>query len=262
MKGFVMLMSILKKNSVKMSFSFLMGAMVVLIFGFQDNKGVMDLEQIKEITYADISIDIVDDVNYLGQPDIVEYLRIKKKDYPFIYLFKNPSNKIVKWNIVNGKEGPLAFSKFDKDRISEFSIYGNKVHDKRRMPVFFLRASDKPGVWQKAMYTPTLKAIEEKGKLISYRAIGEWYEDIDFDGQFDAKRIYNEESEIVYEYIFVNGEWLTLDDRDLKEKMTKIGHYSLDRLDAVTFDGKQKTYYDFEIGKGWKKRPPTRSNNQ
>jgi hypothetical protein len=44
--------------------------------------------------------------------------------------------------------------------------------------------------------------------------------------------------------------------------MTKIGHYSLDRLDAVTFDGKQKTYYDFEIGKGWKKRPPTRSNNQ
>jgi len=258
-----MLKSVIKKNSVKMSFSFLMGAMLVLIFASnENNNSVVDLDKIKEISYADISIDIIDDVNYLNNPDIVEALCIRKNDYPFIILYKNTSNKILNWVIANGKEDLIARSNFDKGRISDFGIYGNKVHDNKRMPVFYFMASDKSGVWQQADYMPTFKTVTENVKLISYKMKGEFYNDIDFDGQFDAKRIYNEESEIVFEYIFVNGKWLVLDNRGSDEKIKKIGHYSVERLEAYTFDGKQKIYYDFESGKGWKKRSPTSSGNK
>ena len=147
-----MLKSIVKSNSVKMLFSFLMGAMLVPTFASRENKEIVDLEKTKVITYADISIDILSDFTHPDHPDIVGALCVRKNDYPFIYMYKDPSNKIIEWSIVDGKEGLIALSQFDKDRISQFLIYGNKVHENTRMPVFSFRASDKPGVWQKVQY--------------------------------------------------------------------------------------------------------------
>ncbi|MGD2093814.1 MAG: hypothetical protein PVH77_02280 [Phycisphaerales bacterium] len=262
MKGFVMLKSIVKKNSVKMSFSFLMGIMFVLTIAPKENKDIIDLAHTKEVTYADLKINVVVDNPNNPDDDIVEFLCIQKNDYPFIYLYKNSSNKIVHFVIADGKEEIIARSAFDKDRISQFLIYGNKVHDKRRMPVFAFRASNEPGVWQKVQYIPSSKTIIENGEISHYEPIGELYEDIDFDGQFDAKRVISEGYEVVFEYIFINGNWLELDNKGSDEKIRKIGYYDIDKLGAVTSDGKQKTYYDFEIGKGWKKRPPTRRSNQ
>ncbi|MCP4256385.1 MAG: hypothetical protein GY774_02530 [Planctomycetes bacterium] len=256
-----MLKSIVKKNSIKMSFSFLMGAMLALTIASKENKDIIDLAQIRdnEVTYADLNIDIVSDFNHPDHPDIIEALCIRKNDYPFIFMGKDSSNKIVSWGITDGKEGLIALSQFDKDRISQFSIYGNQVHDENRMPVFSFKASDKPGVWQKVQYMPLSKTIVENGKLSHYEPIGELYNDLDFDGQFDAKRVLNEESEIVFFYIFINGKWLLLDNKGLKEKRTKIGYYNPDKLEAVTFDGKYKINYEFEIGKGWKMRSKTRA---
>jgi len=248
------------ENSARMFCSFLLGAMFVFTFAFQDKKDVMEFEKIKEMIYADISFDIIDDINHPDHPEIIESLCISKDGYPFIILYKDSSNKIIRWAITDGKEGMIALSKFDEDRISEFVILGNKVHENLRMPVFSFKASGKAGVWNEVIYMPTARAIKENGKPKSYAAIGEVYDDIDFDGQFDAKRVLNKESEIVYEYIFVDGKWLALDNRGSDERIKKIGHYSTDRLDAVTFDGKEKVYYDFEIGKGWKKRTQMRES--
>jgi hypothetical protein len=239
--------------------SFLLGAMLVFTLAFDDKEDEMDSGQLKGGVYGDIRVDIIDDLDIPDHPEFVEALMISKDNYPFIFLCKDSSGKIHSFMITDG-ENKLALCLFDEGKISEFGIYGNEVHDNKRMPVFAFNASDKPGVWHKVKYIPTVKAIVENGKVKSYATTGELYEDIDFDGQFDAKRIFNKESKIVYGYIFVDGKWLKIDNRDSGEKLQKVGYYSVDRLEAVTFDGREKVYYDFEFGKGWKKRANAEEN--
>ena len=236
-----------------MIFSFFLGAILAFTFAFQNKEEKLDSKSKGSFEYGDVRMTIID-MNQAEHPKYVDGLMISKDNYPFIFLFREPAGKINSFAISDG-ENKLAIGFFNKGRISEFGIYGNKIHDNQKMPVFTFDASDKPGVWHNVKYMPTVKAIMENGKVKSYAAVGEMYDDIDFDGRFDAKRVYNKESEIVFEYIYIDGEWLVLDNRGSDEGIKRIGHYSEDRLDAVTYDGEEKVYYDFEIGKGWKKRP-------
>ena len=239
-----------------MLFSFILGAILVFTFAFIDKNDVIDFNQTKSIAYGDIRFDVFKDVNHPDYPEIVESLCISKKDKPFIILYKDSSNTIIRWTIANGKEGLLALSNFDKGRISEFFVFGNKVHNNMRMPVFALNATNKPGVWRNASYIPNVKAVEDNGKIKSYVMKGEKYDDIDFDGQFDAKSLVDEDLNILSQSIYINGEWLEIQNTNTDGTLNKIGYYSAENLEAKALDGKHKVYYDFKVGEGWKKRLP------
>ena len=91
--------------------------------------------------------------------------------------------------------------------------------------VLFLKSSDKPGVWRPATYAPTVAAVyDEKGTLVRWRAIGETYFDLDFNGQFDAKEIFNDKSVVVSQSIFVKDQW-----RELGTLIARSGSVALTR---------------------------------
>ncbi len=82
--------------------------------------------------------------------------------------------------------------------------------------------------------------------------VGEAYEDLDFDGQFDAKRVYNAKSEIIAQAIYLDGTWkeiLRINDDGL---FLKIGKYYADDGTAFSTEGEQRTHYVFKSGAGWK----------
>ena len=121
-------------------------------------------------------------------------------------------------------------------------------------PVLFLKSSDKPGVWRPATYAPTVAAVyDEKGTLVRWRAIGETYFDLDFNGQFDAKEIFNDKSVVVSQSIFVKDQWRELGTLDRKER---IGGFDPETQTADTRErgSKKTTYFDFVGGKGWQER--------
>ena len=117
-----------------------------------------------------------------------------------------------------------------------------------------------PGIWKKAFYMPNCKKIIKNGELISYAPNGELYEDIEFDGQFDAKCIMNEKNEILSESIYIDGKWLEVNNSGSNGQKRKIGYYDIASMEAFTLEGNEKVYFDFEFGKGWKKRSSENTN--
>jgi hypothetical protein len=246
------------KDSIKFICGFLLGTVFVFMLAFKNPEE--QLYSKPSFEFGDVKFAIedfkltVDDANVLEKPIVVdEVLRISKDNYPFILLYKDPSGKICYFAICDG-ENELALSRFKGGRISEFFVFGNKVHDNSRMQVFFIMASDKPGIWKKALYAPNCKKIIKNGKHISYAPNGELYYDIDFDGQFDAKCIMNEKKEILSESIYIGKQWIELFCTDSDEKLIKNGYFSLEKLEAMMSNGENIIYYDFEFGKGWRER--------
>lgn len=152
--------------------------------------------------------------------------------------------------IVDGEDRVLAAAKFEKGKMAEFGIYGNEISNNERMFVLIIEASDKPKVWHRAMYLPDAKS-DGTGEI---KFKGESYIDVDFDGQFDAMDIYSENSELISQSLFVNGKWLEICKLNSKGDWLKKSAYDVDDLYAVTTKNGREIYYDFEFGKGWKKR--------
>jgi hypothetical protein len=244
------------KELMKYLCSFLLGATLVFLFAFKQEQ----VSSKSSFEFGDMKFSVVDtkftfnDVNVLEKPiKFDQALNISKGNSDFIQLFKDPSGKVFSF-LIRDSGDIFVMSHFDKDRISDFSVYGNKVHDNKRMPVFYIKASEKKSIWQSAMYTPSFKKIIKNGMHISYSLNGESYEDIDFNGQFDVKQIWNEKGEIISDSIFLEGKWIELGNTYSDEKLRKKGYYSFTKSEAKTLSGKDVIYYDFEYGKGWKKR--------
>jgi hypothetical protein len=207
-------------------------------------------------TWVDPNVRMVaiEDLEATDQPGW-KGLAIAQGEYPLVYLIIDESGKLTGVALADGEKGHSVMMRLNQDgRIRDIGVFGNKVHDGVRMPVFTFDASDTPGVWHKTMYMPAVKAVKEGGKVVNYKAIGELYEDIDFDGSFDAKRLYDEESEIIAYWIYIGGQWLELGRRVSGDApWDKLGYYDSAERTAVQAINNKKYNYHFEIGKGWKR---------
>lgn len=247
------------KELVRFFCSFLLGATLVFLFAFKQEQVVeeYDSKTNKIIRLGDVSISVDNSVIPDALKDTIEegFIFIKD-DYPFFSLLKDFSGKIKYFAIADGSNLQIALGYFEDGRISKIVIFGNKVHDNRKMPVFVLTASEKKGVWKNVRYIPTVKAIYENGKPSNYAIKGELYEDIDFDGQFDVKRIYNEEDEmvIISESIYIDEKWCEVSNSGSNGQTEIFGYCDINNMEAASTDGNKKVYFDFEFGKGWKKR--------
>ena len=92
--------------------------------------------------------------------------------------------------------------------------------------------------------------------MARYRAVGEVYHDLDFDGQFDAKEIWDDKSVVISQSIFIKGEWRELGRLDGSGQFNKrAGGFDPENLrHTQEIDGGKKTYFDFVAGKGWSER--------
>lgn len=190
-----------------------------------------------------------------------ESMIILKGDIPIIHFYRNDSNQVDRFALTNGAHGTVALARLIASGISEFVLHGNEVHDGLRMPVFTMDASDEPGVWHKVMYTPSVVGVYDKDKLVSYRVVGEVYYDIDFDGQFDTKSVYDRESNVVSESIFIEGKWVELAHRDADGQRRRLGRCETEDLRAYTIEGEKKVYFDFVWGKGWHERSQAKTRD-
>ena len=229
---------------------FVGGIVLMLALGFAKDPNEGEKEILPRNTYGDLRIV----TTLLDRSDTKDGMAIYKGDIPIIFLYRNDSNEIDRFALTNGEKGLLALGRLAKSGISEFGVYGNKVHDSGRSPVLFLKTSDKPGVWCPARYAPTVAGVyDEKGKLVHWCAIGEVYFDLDFDGQFDAKEILDDKSVVVSQSIFIKDQWRELGTLDRKER---IGGFDPETLSADTRErgSRKTTYFDFVGGKGWQER--------
>lgn len=248
--------------------SFLFGVVFTLTMGLTKEQVKFEKKLIKPGEFGDITA-LISELSYPDVNEVLEVLMIcKGGEYPFMVFIKDNSGSIDKIRITDGMTRELIRIYFENDRISELFLIGNKGQ-----PVFTADASKKAGVWHKAQYMPCVKIDKPFGTWVDYMPVGEYYEDIDFDGHFDAKKVYNEKGEIASFYIFIKGRW------------QEVCHYSFDELEAMSlfvndkfqrikpddsgYDSKlieklsslpasarriRYLYYDFEWGKGWKKR--------
>jgi hypothetical protein len=232
---------------------FFAGIVLILALGSAKNRREDKKEALPKNTFGDLRIT----TELPARNDSKKAMTIYKGDTPIILIFTNDSNEVDRFAITNGTRGLLALGRLGESRISQFAVYGNEVHGGRRMPVLTMVPSDKPGVWHKVRYAPASRPVYDEGKLTSYRAVGELYEDLDFDGQFDAKQIWDDQSVVVSESIFVNGQWKELGRVDSKERPNqRVGAYDPNSLSAYTRDvgGGKQTDFDFVWGKGWQER--------
>jgi hypothetical protein len=195
-------------------------------------------------TFGDIKIETAD----LNEPDKRRVMVLSKNQSPFLLIFENPSGLVEEFGVMNGRYGNVAHAQMNSQGISGFGVFGNSVNGRERMGVLFMKASTKtPGRWQSVKYAPTT----EPGKEGYYRVTGEVYDDIDFNGPFDAKRVYNSESELVSMSLHLYGQWQEILRINADSLFLKVGKCYPDKGTAFSTQGEQRTHYRFQPGAGW-----------
>ena len=145
---------------------------------------------------------------------------------------------------------------FGQERLSDLIIYGRET-----MPVEFAIANDEPEGWGSVRYVRTTPEYDRSGALMRYRPIGEMYIDIDFDGQFDAKDIYNDQSERLSQWVFMDGGWKCLGTFDPPTGWREPGYVGVNTRTAIYREDGREQHLDFVPGLGWKARADSSPRN-
>jgi hypothetical protein len=152
-----------------------------------------------------------------------EGLLIANGDCPIVVIGKDKNDKVFKLSILDEEFNALSTAEFEDDKINKVSIFCLKGDGG------FIIHRIEDGSWGNAAY------------LSKRNPAGEYYYDIDFDGQFDCKIASDEKGMLTYS-IFKDGRWISaISCSGKKEKAT-----------LKTQSGIEDYY--FEKGKGWVKQ--------
>lgn len=123
--------------------------------------------------------------------DISKMMLVAKGDRPFLSLRMNKTGKVTHLSLL-GEDGKLRFT---------------------------ITASKELGKWEHAIY-----AGEGDGDYF----VGEMFTDIDFDGQFDVKRVYDDTGKQISQHIYYNNIWETVEHGDLQKAISGQTKYRFD----------------------------------
>jgi len=116
----------------------------------------------------------------------------------------------------------ISFLAVDMDK--EGKVRSLSLLDEQGDILFTVEASPEPGKWEKAIYA---------GSNGTDHTTGEMYMDINFDGHFDAKHIFDDTGEKVAGYIYIDKKWVEVGERGFWD------------------DGTEKDGYIFNKDSGW-----------
>lgn len=201
-------------------------------------------EVAKSFAFGNATIAVGD----IEHPEARRAMVISRNGIPFLMLYENHTGEIDKFAVVNQEHGVIALAELQANGISVFGVHGNPVDGHSSTPVLLMTASDSPGIWDGVTYAAT----KPRGNQDYYPMSGEVYDDIDFDGQFDAKRIYNESSEIISMSIYVEGTWKEICRVNESGLFLKVGKYYPKQREAFSTEVEARTHYRFYPGAGWK----------
>jgi hypothetical protein len=243
-----MLWNQIGKKAVFALTGFVAGITLMLALGLAKDRQENEREILPKNVFGDLRIATMP----VRRNEFNGQMVLYKGDRPIIYLFRNDANEVGAYCLTHGEDDILAAGWLSKSGLSYFSLYGNKVHDAQRTMILIMQASDKPGVWRFAGYGLTIPGDDRE------RFVGDVYVDLDVDGRFDGKQVFNDKSAVVSDSIFINGEWRELGHLDSKGQFVKRKG-SFNKKDLTAFiedmDSGKKTYFDFVPGQGWRERP-------
>jgi hypothetical protein len=121
--------------------------------------------------------------------DVSEVMYLAKAGKPFLMVDMNKDGKVVSLSLLEGEAMR-----------------------------FTIKASDKPGKWENGIYG---------GGGYGYTT-GEGYVDINFDGHFDIKNIFDDTGRKVSRSIYVNGVWQQVDRCDFTKALSGQINYAFD----------------------------------
>ena len=216
------------KTISALGFGISLGVLLTLSLGLIDTDEGKQIDRLNLLNFGDLKTKIID-IEERDSSALVLY----KNEYPFLMLFKNSSEKIISFGIINGLDHKLAVAPINNEGIE--TIYFMNSYG---LPVLYWDRSPVKNAWQ-VHYGPSSK-INSQSK--DFKATGSHYDDFDCDGVFDAKIDYDDNGKIKTGYIWYNEGWL------------KTPYLSKKELEAYSKQNSKKTYFDFIFEKGWIKR--------
>lgn len=206
-------------------------------------KDYFDAKVLKRGSFGDVEITRM---GIAGHED-GEAITISMNGYNFATIQKDKANTIKTINIFDGFERELVRGTFDGGRLNEIYLRTNT----KPTGMFHVVRSVSSNLWQHAYYGEFTKGKEN------------YLEDIDFDGQFDFKGMWNESLKERDVYIFLDNNWHEVSGIDPNDMIAS--EYLVDgkfhrntelaeKISTLPKSAIKKVYYDFEFGKGWKKR--------
>jgi len=207
---------IITKKYGLMFFVLLSVVTLALAVELKNDESIVYKEVLKQGFFGNMTVHICD------APENKQLLMISNGDVPFIVVYKDSSDKITECRLVQGKK-QLVSAEFEGGKFSKLIVVGNK-----RGVGLSVRFCDKTDRWGMVKYQ---------------QRFGDNYHDIDFDGQFDVKVfISKKDNEKPIPFIFMDGEWY------------RVAWLDFDTNEAGVLSAGEKVFYDFEFGKGWKRR--------
>ena len=227
---------------------FLLGCVtsaMVLLTGASHPGNVSSLDLTQQTgTFADLKLGSCD-IQHAESP---RCLIVAKNGRPLVSLFENHSGEVTRFSVMNGPSEIVAIGELDDQHVSTLAVYGNPAGKKKRTPVLLLDGRDTSGCWETATYAAT----QPPGNRDYYPMVGDMYQDIDVDGLFDAKRVYNAKSEVISESIFLEGSWKEICRVTEDGVFLQVGQLRSEDHEAFLTQGEQRTHYVFTPGVGWK----------
>lgn len=126
--------------------------------------------------------------------DVDEVMYMTKAGIPFLYAPTDNTGKVTSLSLLN---------------------------EKKRL-VFTMTALDEPGKWGHAIYSG----------YDAGRRTGEMFGDINFDGHFDLKRVFDDTGKKVSSYIYIDQDWKKIDRCDFKKAIADTTTYVFDFNDG------------------------------
>lgn len=216
------------KSISTLGFGIFLGVLLTLSLGLKDPNEAKQIDSLSPLDFGDLKAKIID-IEERDSSALVLY----KGELPFLMLFKNSSDKITSFGIINDLDRKLAVAPINNEGIE--TIY---FMDSYGSPILYWDRSPVKNAWQ-VHYGPSSK-VNSQSK--DYKATGSHYDDFDCDGIFDAKITYDNNGNAKVGCIWYKERWL------------ETPHLSKKKLEAYSKQNSKKTYYDFIFEKGWVKR--------
>ncbi len=222
-------------------------AVGVCLMGSFAGKGVTDssapVPKSSETVFGGVRF-VLSDVNDRDWPLVKRDLTIYRNGSRIIDLRMNDQGVITDCRLWDGQNMFLD-ALFGEDRIAGFGFYNSAG------TIAMFTGGD-ASAWSGIWHAKTVREYGSDGRWLRGRPVGEAYIDIDCDGQFDVKSIYNDKSEITSQWVFMEGRWQMLGVFDPPVYWTKASLWN-DQHATLLEDGKKHTL-DFTPGLGWKRR--------
>ncbi len=179
------------------SLGFVVGVAVLILIGAIGSyiHPVTSLTWPKKFGDIKIWVDEPTDCENTSELDVSKMMFMAKRGIPFLTVGMNKSGKVA-----------------------HFSLLG----ESERL-ILTMTASAEPGRWERLIYS---------GKDKNDRIGGEMFIDVNFDGHFDIRHIFDDTGKKVSRYIYIDQDWKKVDRCDVKKAIADTTTYVFDFNDG------------------------------